>query len=55
MCMMGLMSMAMPAHMRQFIVLGDVFLRTQYTHWVYGEGVVGSSNPPMIGFGKPNI
>jgi hypothetical protein len=33
--------------------MGDVFLRTVYTHWVVGDGKINGENPPKIGFGKP--
>lgn len=50
-CMSGFMSTAFPEEMKNFIILGDVFLRTVYTHWVYGDGDINGKNPPKIGFG----
>lgn len=50
-CLNGFMSIAFPEQMEDFFIMGDVFLRTVYTHWVYGDGKLGGANPPKIGFG----
>lgn len=50
--MNGFMSMAMPDHLKTSFIVGDVFLRTVYTHWVVGDGEMGGNNPPKVGFGK---